>query len=211
MLLIPKLAPQFASQLAQGADLSKARNLPPDVARAGNLWQAYVWGERDSVQEELITHTPARWLPSGYANWNDFLAAVVQRGLHNANAPKDLSTWQQGKAFPLDLEHPVLSGSALVKLLMDVPTGTGVQSQSGDLTTIKQVGHAFGPSERFTTDLVNPDSTTLNIVLGQSGDPVSPWYMDQFQDWLHGRTYTMPFSPGATQAATTHTLTLTPR
>jgi penicillin amidase len=211
MLLIPKLAPQFASQLAQGADLSKARNLPPDVARAGNLWQAYVWGERDSVQEELITHTPARWLPSGYANWNDFLAAVVQRGLHNANAPKDLSTWQQGKAFPLDLEHPVLSGSALVKLLMDVPTGTGVQSQSGDLTTIKQVGHAFGPSERFTTDLVNPDSTTLNIVLGQSGDPVSPWYMDQFRDWLHGRTYTMPFSPGATQAATTHTLTLTPR
>ena len=92
-----------------------------------------------------------------------------------------------------------------------MPTGTGPQAQSGDLTTVKQVGAAFGPSERFTTDLSNPDQTTLNIVLGQSGNPVSPWFMDQFQDWLHGRTYPMPFSPAAAQAATTHTLTLTPR
>ena len=58
-------------------------------------------------------------------------------------------------------------------------------------------------------DIVAPDQGA--VVLGQSGDPVSPWYMDQFQDWLHGRTYPMPFSPAATQAATMHTLTLTPR
>ena len=62
-----------------------------------------------------------------------------------------------------------------------------------------------------STDLSNPDATTLNVVLGQSGNPISPWFMDQFQDWLHGRTYPIPFSPAATQAATTHTLTLTPR
>ena len=78
-------------------------------------------------------------------------------------------------------------------------------------TTVKQVGAAFGPSERFTADLGNPDGTTLNIVLGQSGDPVSPWYMDQFQAWLRGSTYPFPFSPAAVQAAATHTLTLTPR
>jgi penicillin G amidase len=79
------------------------------------------------------------------------------------------------------------------------------------LTTVKQVGHAFGPSERFTADLSDPDRTTLNGVVGQSGNPASPWYMDQFQDWLHGRTYPMPFSDSATRAATTHTLTLNPR
>jgi penicillin amidase len=214
MLLVPKLVPQFASQLAQGADLTKIKNLPPDVARTGNLWQVYTWGERDSVEEELITHTPARWLPPGYATWEDFLAAVTQRGLSDAKAPRDLTTWQKGKAFPLDIEHPVFAQSELVRLLVAVPTGTGPQAQSGDLTTVKQVGlvgAAFGPSERFTTDLSNPDATTLNVVLGQSGNPISPWFMDQFQDWLHGRTYPMPFSPAATQAATTHTLTLTPR
>ena len=57
----------------------------------------------------------------------------------------------------------------------------------------------------------DPDRATLNIVLGESGNPVSPWYMDQFQDWLQGSTYPLPFSPAAVQAAVTHTLTLTPR
>jgi penicillin amidase len=211
MILIPKLAPQVANQLATGADLSKIKGLSPNVGRTANLWGAYVWGERDSVQEDLITNTPMRWLPPGYSNWDDFLAAVVKRGLIDAHAPANLASWQQGKAYPLDLEHPVLSGSALIKLLIDVPTGTGPQSESGDLTTVKQVGHAFGPSERFTADLSNPDNTTLNLVLGQSGDPVSPWYMDQFQSWLHGRTYPMPFTDTASRSTVMHTLTLNPR
>jgi penicillin amidase len=210
MLLIPKLAPQMAPLIAQGADLSKVKNLPPDAARLGNLWQTYSWGEKESVEEELITHTPARWLPPGFANWDDFLAAVTKRGLRDLKAPSDLASWQMGKAFPLDIEHPLLSVSA-VPYFLGVRTGTGPRAQSGDATTVKQVGRSFGPSERFTTDVGNPDRTTLNEVLGQSGDPVSPWYMDQFEDWLNGRTYPMPFNSGIPQGTATHTLTLTPQ
>ena len=92
-----------------------------------------------------------------------------------------------------------------------MPIGTGPQFQSGDLTTIRQSGQAFGPSERFTADLADPDRTTLNLVLGQSGNPASPLYMDQFQSWLRGTTYPLPFTPAATQPTITHTLTLTPR
>ena len=211
MLLIPKLAPQFAAELAQGVDLSKLKNQPADAVQAVNLWTVYKWGESGSVEEQLLTHTPARWLPSTYANWNDFLAAVVQRGLRDANAPADLSTWQQGKALPQNIGHPIFSNIRLLQSLIAVPTGTGPQPQSGDLTTIKKVGLRYGPSERFTADLSNPDNTTLNLVLGQSGNPVSPWYMDQFQDWLNGRTYPLPFTPAAAEPSTTHTLTLNPR
>ena len=212
MLLIPKLAPEASAPLVQGADLSKVRNLRADAARAANLWQLYTWGERDSVEEQLVTHTPARWLPPGFATWDDFLAGVVARGLRNAHAPRDLATWQQGSAFPLDIEHPIFSHATLLaRLLLGVPTGTGPQSQSGDLTTVKQSGHAFGPSERFTAGLSDPDRTTLNLVLGQSGNPASPWYMDQLQSWLHGATYPLPFNPAATQPTIAHTLTLTPR
>ena len=210
MLLIPQLVPQIAPQVAQGVDLTKL-HLSPDTAEIGNLWKTYTWGERDSVEEQLVTDTPARWLPSTYANWNDFLAAVVLRGLHDAHAPRDLSTWQQRNAFPLDIEHPVFSRMGILQHLIAVPTGTGPQAQSGDQTTVKQVGRAFGPSDRFTADLSDPDHTTLNLVLGQSGNPASPWYMDQFQDWLHGRTYSLPFTPAATQPAVAHTLTLNPR
>jgi penicillin amidase len=216
MLLIPKLAPQLANELAQGVDLTKDKSISPDIARDSNLWMQYTWGERDFVQEELITKTPARWLPQGYATWEDFLAAVAAHGLRDAKAPSDLSTWQQGKAFPLDIEHPIFSRNTLLQQLVGVPTGTGPQSESGDLTTVKQVGAkqpgaAFGPSERLTVDLADPDRTTLNIVLGQSGNPVSPWYMDQFQSWLNGTTYSLPFTPAATQPTITHTLTLTPQ
>lgn len=208
LLLIPRLMPQYAQQLASGADLSKIKNLPPDVARTGNLWQVYNWGEKDSVAEELITHTPPRWLPTGYATWDDFLAAVTLHGLHDVNAPHDLSSLKMGKTYPVDIEHAFLSSNRWIKLLVAQPTGTGPQAQSGDLTTVKQVGRSFGPSERFTTDLGNPDRTTLNIVTGEAGNPASPWYMDQFQDWLHGRTYATPFNA---QGATQHTVTLTPR
>jgi len=212
MLLIPKLAPEAAAPLAQGEDLSMVKNLRNDAARVANLWQLYTWGERSSVEEQLISHAPARWLPSAFATWDDFLAAVVQRGLRVAHAPRNLKDWQQGSAFPLQIDHPIFSRvTLLARLLLGVPTGTGPQQQSGDLTTVKQVGHAFGPSERFTADLSDPDRTTLNLVLGQSGNPASPWYMDQLQSWLRGTTYPLPFTPAATQPSITHTLILTPR
>jgi len=213
MLLIPKLAPQASELMVQGADLSKARGLPADVERNANLWQLYRWGERDSVEEELVTHAPARWLPPGYATWEDFLASVVQRGLREAHAPHDLRSWQQGSAFPLEIDHPLFSRIAAIAQLLGINLagGTGPQSNSGDMTTVKQVGRAFGPSERFTADLADPDRTTLNLVLGQSGDPASPWYTDQLQSWLHGSTYPLPFTPAATQVTIMHTLTLTPR
>jgi penicillin amidase len=212
MLLIPKLAPEAAAPLAQGAALSKVKNLRADAAQAANLWQLYTWGERSSVEEQLIAHTPARWLPSGYATWDDFLAAVVARGLRDANAPRNLDTWQQGSVFPLQIDHPIFSHATLLaRLLLGVPTGTGPQSNSGDLTTVRQSGQSFGPSERFTADLADPDRTTLNLALGQSGNPASPLYMDQFQSWLRGITYALPFTPAATQPTITHTLILTPR
>ena len=211
MLLIPKLAPQVATQLANGADLSKDTSLSADVASTANLWRQYIWGESDTVAEKLITDTPARWLPAGYPNWQDFLAAVVKRGLLDGHAPRDLSAWRYGEAYPIDLEHPIFALSPVLESLAGRPTGTGRQPQSGDRTTIRQVDFSFGPSERFTTDLSDPDRTTLNLVLGESGNPASPWYMDQFDDWIHGRTYPMPFTNAATQSGITHRLTLTPQ
>jgi penicillin amidase len=156
-------------------------------------------------------HTPARWLPHGYTNWDDLLTAVVERGLRDQNAPSDLSTWKYGPTHPVDIEHPIYSQSQLLRYLIGIPTGTGVQPQSGDSSTIKQVGRTFGPSERFTADLSDVDRSTLNLVLGESGNPISPWFLDQWPAWYHGNTFPAPFSVPATNAATKHILTLNPR
>jgi penicillin amidase len=166
--------------------------------------ELYIWGERDYALEQILMHAPARWLPAKYTDWNDFLAAAVQRALADTKAPADLIHWTYGGIHPVDIESPIFSQSALLRTLLGRPTGTGRLPQSGDRTTIKQVGPDFGPSERFTADLANLDQSTLNIVLGQSGNPASPWFLDQFQAWYSGTTFPM-------QLPVTHTLTLGPR
>ncbi|WP_263368409.1 penicillin acylase family protein [Edaphobacter bradus] len=174
------------------------------------LWQLYSWGEKSYAGEQIIMHTPDRWLPSTYHNWDELLTAAVARGLASTNAPADLTHWSEGKSHPVEIEHPVFTHVPLHNLLIGLPIGTGVQPQSGDTTTVKQVDRSFGPSERLTADLGNLDNSTLNLVLGESGNPASPWFLDQWPAWYKGTTFPMPFSAEAVRSATTHTLTLTP-
>jgi len=174
------------------------------------LWKLYAWGEKGYAGEQIIMHTPDRWLPPGYSNWNELLAAAVSRGLVAAHAPNDLSRWTNGQAHPIDIEHPIFSRSPFLRSLIKLPIGTGVKPQSGDTTTVKQVGRSFGPSERFTADLADLDRSNLNLVLGQSGNLASPWFMDQWSAWYKGTTFPMPYTTAAVNAATRHTLTLQP-
>ncbi len=191
------LRPKLSAPGARGGD-AQARRL-------------YTWGERAFAEEQIILHTPARWLPASYSTWDDLLSAAVAQGMLAADAPADLRQWSYGRQHPVDIEHPLLSATPILRYLLGVPVGTGAPPQSGDGTTIKQVGRSFGPSERFTADLAEPDRSTLNLVLGQSGNPVSPWFLDQFPLWLAGRTLPSPFSDAAAGRAAVHTLTLTPR
>jgi penicillin G amidase len=209
LLLNPQLTPSPNPQPNAPAD-SKAQT---KSAKDKSIPAAalYNWFNKPYAEEWLIMHTPSRWLPKDFATWDDLLTKAVDDSLRIANAPADLSTWRYGQFQPVDIEHPVYGQSALLQRLIGVPTGTGVQLQSGDDVTVKQVGRTFGPSERFTADLSNFDHSTLNLVLGQSGNPLSPWFMDQWPAWYHGTTFPLPFTNSAIDASTTHTLTLNPR
>jgi penicillin G amidase len=189
---------------------------PPDSQSSANknaipASALYTWGNKSYAEEWLIMHTPARWLPKNYPTWDDLLATAVAQGLRAAKSPLDLSKWRYGQFRPIDIEHPIYGQSVLLQKLIGVPTGTGIQPQSGDDVTVKQVGRTFGPSERFTSDLADLDHSTLNLVLGESANPMSPWFMDQWPAWYNGTTFSLPFTNAAVDAATTHTLTLTPR
>jgi penicillin amidase len=191
--------------------IAPAKNGAAPVAETPEEINAlYQWGEKDYALEQMVMHTPARWLPKGYANWNDFLTAAIERGLTEAHAPVDLSKWRYGQIHTLDIEHPVFEQSPALTYLYGLKTGTGTVPQSGDGTTIKQAGHLFGPSERFTADMADLDKSTLNVVTGESGNTMSPWYLDQFPAWFHGTTFALPFSDEAVGAATKHKLTLVP-
>ena len=174
--------------------------------KLGDDWKLYEWSSSGFAREELIMHAPAAWLPPGYQSWDDFLAAVVRDGMNSESALSDVKHWKYGVQHPIDIEHPLYGLLPWFKRW----TGTGSQPQSGDTTTVKQVSRTLGPSQRFTIDWSDPDHATENIVMGESGDPLSPYYRDQWPYWYGGTTFTLPFSAQAVAAQTTHTLLLTP-
>lgn len=173
--------------------------------KLGNNWQAYQWPASSFAEEEIIMHASPDWLPTKYRDWNALMADAVRRGMGNG-APHDLRTWQYGSWHVIDLEHPLFGMLPWFKRW----TGTGSQPYAGDHSTVKATGKAFGASQRFTMDWNDVDGSTENIVMGESGNPLSPYYRDQWPAWYEGKTFALPFSEGAVQAAATHTLRLVP-
>ena len=174
--------------------------------KLGKLTGDYHWGESTFAEEEIVMNAKPEWLPSGYKDWNALLTAAVRKGMSDGRAPLDVSHWEYGRWHVVDIEHPF---AAFLPLVARV-AGTGPQPQSGDGTTVKQVGQDFGPSQRFTMDWSNIDGSTENIVLGESSNPLSPTFRDQWNDWYNGTTFALPFTPAAVAAQTTHTLHLLP-
>ncbi len=174
--------------------------------RIGDAWKLYSWAEKDYAREQIIAHEPAGWLPPAYKNWNDFLAAILSAGLADAHAPAKLGDWKYGSDHTIEIDHPLFSIIPGFAKMSDV----GPLPQSGDQTTVKQVTGKLGPSQRFTIDWAAPDQATEDIVTGQSGNPMSPWYRDQWPAWYGGTTFTLPFTTQAVAAGATHTLRLVP-
>lgn len=173
--------------------------------RLGKDWTLYEWPESAYTEEQLVTNMPPAWLPKKYASWDDLLAAAVANGIDQRHAPLSLKSWRYGDEHTIALAHPLYGMIPFFGW-----TGIRAHPQSGDTTTVKQVGRGFGPSQRFTMDWSNMDASTENIVMGQSGDPVSPYYRDQWPAWYDATTFALSFTPAAVNAATEHTLRLIP-
>jgi penicillin amidase len=175
--------------------------------KLGNAAENYEWSEAAVALENIVANQPGRWLPPGFSNFNDLLTAAVEKALKDA--PADLKSWKYGDEYPVVIAHPIFSGFPVLHGHMDI-AGPGRKAQSGGGYTVKQVGRGFGPSERMTVDFSNLDASPFNIVLGESGQPFSPHYMDQWDAWYNNKTFTLAFSDSAVQGAKQHELKLEP-
>ena len=180
---------------------------PADPANAHLLnWKTYAWEMWSVWLENIMLHRPKRWLPEKYPNYDELLAAAVESAVNDAHAPKDLASWHWGPVNAVEIQHPILGRIPILRHW----SGPGWQEQSGSGYTVKAVSAHHGPSERFTANLADLDRSTLNIVTGQGGNFLSPYYMDQWKAWYEGTTYPLPFSPQAVEAAKAHALRLDP-
>ncbi len=174
-----------------------------DAIRVARL---YSWGASNTALENILEHGPKRWLPHDVPNWNDLLTSLVEQGLGELRAPHDLSKWQYGSIHAVQIDHPLFGGRRFLNWLLGTGSGTGAHPAGGDVTTIDAIGVSFGPSERYTADLSDASATLANIVTGESGNVSSPWYLDQFQPWLLGTTFSLPLEDDRAE----HSLTLVP-
>jgi penicillin G amidase len=182
-------------------------------------WKSYRWSMSSVWLENVLTKQPARWLPSGFSDYGAVLTAAVenvvkQEGLYANNgdpvgyhSPADLNQWKWGKDYPVEIDHLVLSQLPLIGRF----TGPGLHPLSGNNYTVKAVGRGFGPSERLTLNFANFDESTLNLVTGESGIFLSPYYLDQWKAWYEGSTFAFPFSQNAVEHHRAHEVTLEPK
>ncbi len=191
--------------------LGTAPNDPQQLDTALS-WKSYRWAMSSVWLENVVEHQPKRWLPEAYATYDELLcaavaAAVESNAKQNTNPPEDLNSWKWGKFHPLEIQHPIYGRIPWLRHW----TGPGVRPQSGSEYTVKAVARNHGPSERMTVDLANLDQSTLNLVTGESGNFLSPYYIDQWSAWYEGFTFIWPFSGAELQKTQAHQLQLVPR
>ncbi|MGB2604171.1 MAG: penicillin acylase family protein [Candidatus Sulfotelmatobacter sp.] len=204
----PTLAVRSAQELTRLLLEPRLGPAPDDLEEQKKTlnWKTYGWEMRTVWLQNVLLHQPKRWLPEGYPNYDQLLAAAVEAAVSEPEAPKDLASWHWGSFNAVEIEHPVLGKIPLIRRW----AAPGVREQSGSGYTVKAVTRHHGPSERFTANLADLDQSTLNTVTGQGGNFLSPYYMDQWQAWYAGSTFTLPFTSPAVTATAAHRLVLEP-
>ena len=178
---------------------------PADEESDQLSWKSYHWMMETVWLENVLSQQPPRWLPPGFSNYDDLLAAALEATVKDA--PANIASWKWGPEHTVTIENPVLGRIPIVRSWAE----PGVKPQSGSEYTVKAAGRDYGPSERFTADLSDLDASTLNVVTGNAGNFLSPYYMDQWNAWYTGYTFALPFSKSAVSKAAAHRVMLRPK
>jgi penicillin G amidase len=176
----------------------------------------YTW-RRTAFLQKILSERPAKWLPVGYKTYDELLSAAADRGvtrLVELSNKTRIDDWAWKRFDSLDMVHPLgrVPGSwafSRERLLMDFLSITN-KPQSGTAYSPRAATKHHGPAMRFVANLGNWDDSIMLIPGGQSGQPGSAHYTDQFSYWYEGQPIYQPFSDAAEATSRKHTLTLKP-
>lgn len=162
--------------------------------RRSNQFEAALWS--------LVTERPLHLLPANYQSWDQFLLAAVRTNIeyfaNNFEGPLSRRTW--GEVNTASIRHPLSRSIPIFGAYLDMPA----DGLNGDANMPKAQGATFGASERFSVSPGDEEHGLLHMPTGQSGHPLSEYYLKGHADWVQGLP--SPFLPGNAE----HTLTLSP-
>ncbi len=163
-------------------------------ARLLGRWEGPLW--------QLLVDEPAHLLPPGHDSWSGLQLAVIDETLDYFLATDDDrlvdKTW--GARNTVLVQHPIsLAVPALGRWLDAAPVQLPGDSGMPRVQSVR-----FGASERFTIPVGQEEHGLFHMPGGQSGHPLSPYYLSGFEDWRDGRASALLPGPAV------HTLTLVP-
>ncbi len=176
--------------------------------KLGDDWTSYQWVNRSTVVENILRDKDPAFLPQGFSSYESFilncLAKTTQR-LQTRFGSARLEDWVWGNYLPVEFKHPLAVFWPLTWLL-----NTGPHPQPGAPLTVRQTTSSHGVSMRMVIDFSDLDRSFNNLTLGQSGQVLNTHYRDQFQHWLDGKSYAVPFTLSKVRQEATATLFLRP-
>lgn len=167
----------------------------------------YDW-RRLAFLQRILTERPARWLPAVYKSYDELLTAAADRAvkeLETETKDPNVEDWTWKRFNYLDMLHPIGRTGPLKKLLSVTD-----EPQSGTDYSPRAASRDHGPSERFVANPADWDQSIILIPAGQSGQPGSEHYKDQFSYWFEGKAIYGPFTDAAEAKIKRHTLVLKP-
>jgi penicillin amidase len=151
-----------------------------------------------AVLARLLEEQPAGWLPAGYPNWRALQLAAIDRAasqLTSDGQPLAAATW--GMRNTASIAHPISAAVPALRRWLSAPA----DPLPGDSNMPRVAGRNFGQSERMTVSPGREEQGVFNMPGGQSGHPLSPYFLRGHEEWVHGKT--VPLLPGPAE----HTLT----
>jgi penicillin amidase len=173
----------------------------------GDQTSLYQWRSMTFLQKTL-TNRPAKWLPAVYKNYDELLAGAADmavKRLAEDSKSERVEDWAWKNFNSLEMFHP-LGHEGILKTFLSITA----KPQSGTVYSVRAATKTHGPAMRFVANPANWDESILLIASGESGQPGSDHYSDQFAFWYRGKPILAPFSDAAEAKARKHTLTLKP-
>jgi penicillin amidase len=178
--------------------------LEPYLAKQTGL---YTW-RKTAFLQRILTERPGKWLPIGYKTYDELLIAAADRAtavLAELSNKSRVDDWAWKRFDALDMVHP-LGRSGLLKTFLSITD----KPQSGTAYSPRAATKHHGPAMRFVANLGNWDESIMLLPAGESGQPGSAHYTDQFSYWYEGRPIYQPFSDAAEAGSRKHALKLRP-
>jgi penicillin G amidase len=159
---------------------------------------------RERLLFRIVTEKSARWLPKNFADYNALLKTcdAESRASLAKRFGADEAKWVWGNVFQARFSHPLAVAPLIGAQFTIPPIGISGSGQTPN------VGSAV--SMRLIASPGNWDETRHVIPLGQSGNPQSPFWKDQFEAWRTGAPAVFPFTNEAVVKAAREATVLSP-